>query len=261
MTVTTSSRVNDRLEEKAVSIAERYGLQYVPRQNRSLTYLYENIDTRIFVVNELHGLSYYERGKSEAFFHPNIAFLRIKNMERGKRDSLVEVCGLGEGMSCLDATLGLASDALTMSYAVGSSGKCTGVEKSRSIYILAKEGLAHYEELYPKLRDTISRIEIHNGDNLDFLQTCPDKSYDAVYFDFMFESPNAKSHGIQVIREHAVGDIMNERHIDEAVRVARRSVVVKCDRYGMEKLVRCGFEVKKTSSRKSFYYVGYDWGG
>ena len=59
-------------------------------------------------------------------------------MERGERDSLVEVCGLGEGMSCLDATLGLASDALTMSYAVGSSGKCTGVEKSRSIYILVK---------------------------------------------------------------------------------------------------------------------------
>ena len=67
-----------------------------------------------------------------------MAFLRIKNMERGERDSLVVVCGLCEGMSCLDATLGLASDALTMSYAVGSSGKCTGVEKSRSIYILVK---------------------------------------------------------------------------------------------------------------------------
>lgn len=44
MTVTTSSRVNDKLEEKAVSVAERYGLQYVPSQNRSLSYLLENID-------------------------------------------------------------------------------------------------------------------------------------------------------------------------------------------------------------------------
>ena len=98
MTVTTSSRVNDKLEEKAVSVAERYGLQYVPSQNRSLSYLLENIDQQIFVVNEARGLSYYEKDKSEAFFHPNMAFLRIKNMERGERDSLVEVCGLGEGM-------------------------------------------------------------------------------------------------------------------------------------------------------------------
>ena len=261
MTVTTSSRVNDKLEEKAVSVAERYGLRYVPRQNRSLSYLLGNIDPQIFVVNEARGLSYYENGKSEAFFHPNMAFPRIKNMERGERDSLVEVCGLGEGMSCLDATLGLASDALTMSYAVGSSGKCTGVEKSRSIYILVKEGLACYAELNPNLRDTISRIDIHNGDNLEFMQSCPDKSYDAVYFDFMFESPNAKSHGIKVIREHAVGDKMTERHIDEAVRVARRSVVVKCDFGGMERLVQCGFEVKRGNSRKSFYYAGYDLDG
>ena len=83
MTVTTSSRVSDKLEEKAISVAERYGLQYVPRQNRSLSYLLENIDQQIFVVNEARGLSYYEKDKSEAFFHPNMAFLRIKNMERG----------------------------------------------------------------------------------------------------------------------------------------------------------------------------------
>ena len=255
MLVTTSSRVNDKLEEKAVSIAESYGLQYVPRQKRSLEHLLGSIDPQVFVVNEARGLSYYEKGKSEAFFHPNIAFLRIKNMERGELDSLVEVCGLGEGMSCLDATLGLASDALTMSYAVASSGKCTGVEKSRSIYILVKEGLARYAELNPNLRETISRIDIHNGDNLEFMQSCADKSYDAVYFDFMFDHPNAKSHGIQVIREYAVGDKMTERHIDEAMRVARRSVVVKCDRDGMEWLVKNGFEVKKKSSKKSFYYA------
>ena len=82
------------------------------------------------------------------------------------------------------------------------------------------------------------------------MQSCADKSYDAIYFDFMFDHPNAKSHGIQVIREYAVGDKMTERHIDEAVRVARRTVVV-----------RCGFEVKMGNSRKSFYYAGYDLGG
>lgn len=52
MLVTTSSRVNDKLEEKAVLIAESYGLQYVPRQSRSLSYLLDNIDPQIFVVNE-----------------------------------------------------------------------------------------------------------------------------------------------------------------------------------------------------------------
>ena len=100
------------------------------------------------------------------------------------------------------------------------------------------------------MRETISRIDIHNGGNLEFMQSCADKSYDAVYFDFMLESPNAKSHGIKVIRDHAADDRITERHIDEAVRVARRTVVV-----------RCGFEVKMGNSRKSFYYEGYDLGG
>ena len=56
--------------------------------------------------------------------------------------------------------------------------------------------------------------------------------------------------GIKVIREHAADDRITEWHNDEAVRVARRTVVV-----------RCGFEVKRGNSRKSFYYVGYDLGG
>lgn len=64
-----------------------------------------------------------------------------------------------------------------------------------------------------------------------------------------------------MIREHAADDRITERHIEEAVRVARKSVVVKCDFGGMERLVRYGFEVKKGNSRKSFYYVGYDLGG
>ena len=111
------------------------------------------------------------------------------------------------------------------------------------------------------MRETISRIDIHNGGNLEFMQSCADKSYDAVYFDFMLESPNAKSHGIKVIRDHAADDRITERHIDEAVRVAIRSVVMKCDFGGMERLVRCGFEVKRGNSRKSFYHAGYDLGG
>lgn len=258
MIITTSLHEDDFHVEKAISIGMKYGLQYVSRQNRSLEYLFDHTDPEVFVVNESRGLSYYERGKNEAFFHPNMAFLRIKNLKKGEKDSLIEVCHLSAGMSFLDATLGLASDTLTASYVLGSSGICKGIEKSRSIYILVKEGLAFYAERHPEMNEIIHRIDIYNNDNLDFMKSCDSKSYDVVYFDFMFDSPNMKSKGIQMIRSYAAKDEMTFQHIEEAIRVSKKSVVVKCDKTRTEKLVCNGFEIMKENSKKSFYYVGYN---
>ena len=49
---------------------------------------------------------------------------------------------------------------------------------------------------------------------------------------------------------------MTLEHIKEAVRVTKKTVVAKCDKEGMRRLVEHGFTVMKESVKKSFYYVG-----
>ncbi len=257
MIITTSISESERLTEKAVSIGLRHKLLYVPRQGRSLQTLYDNYDTQVFVVNARHGISFYEKGKQEAFFHPNMAFLRIQNLKKGGKDSLLEVCGLYPDMSFLDATLGLASDALTVSYVLGTDGVCTGVEKSKVIYVIVKEGLAIFAEQCTELREVIRRIKIHNCDNIDYLKTCRPNEYDVVYFDFMFSEPIAASKGIQIIRDFAEKDKFTPLCFEEAKRVSRGSIVVKCDYNDMKRLTNMGFQLKKENSRKSFFYMEY----
>ena len=255
MVITTSITASKRLIDKAISIGEKYDIPYIPRRERSLEQLFEHDDRQVFVVNDRHGLSVYESGKQEAFFHPNMAFLRMKNLMNGGKDSLSEVCGLRSGMSFLDATLGLASDALTASCVLGKNGVCKGLEKSKIIFVLVKEGLDFYSEQYPVFREAAGRIGIRHCDNIEYLRTCRPGQYDVVYFDFMFTEPISASKGIQMIRDYAAKDRLSPLCFEEAKRVAGRSVVVKCDRGDVKRLLELGFEVRKENSRKSFYYL------
>ncbi|MBQ2277222.1 MAG: class I SAM-dependent methyltransferase, partial [Clostridia bacterium] len=184
MIVTTSSK-DERLIEKALRFSETYGIPYRVRGEKSLAYLYETEDRQVFVVNHNRGLSYYEEGKSEAFFHPNMAFHRLRNLRQGGIDMLAAVCGLEPGMTFLDGTLGLASDAMTAASVVGDGGRVIGTEKSLPLYILVREGLEFHAEKEPELRNIAARMELHHADNLDFLRTCADGSCDVIYFDFM----------------------------------------------------------------------------
>lgn len=256
MIVTTSSK-DERLIEKALRFSEEYGMPYRVRGEKSLAYLYETEDPQVFVVNHNRGLSYYEEGKSEAFFHPNMAFHRLRNLRQGGSDMLAAVCGLEPGMTFLDGTLGLASDALTAACVVGDGGRVIGVEKSLPLYILVREGLKFYAEREPDLRDVIGRLELHHADNLDFLRTCADGCCDVLYFDFMFHRPVSASFGIEVIRNYAAYDVITPEHIAEALRAAKFRVVVKTDRSGHRKLAELGFDCLKETSRGDFCYMGY----
>lgn len=238
-------------------MSEEYGIPYRVRGEKSLAYLFETEDPQVFVVNHNRGLSYYEEGKGEAFFHPNMAFHRIRNLQQGGTDMLAAVCGLEEGMTFLDGTLGLASDALTAACVVGNSGRVIGVEKSLPLYLLVREGLKFYAEREPDLREVTARMELHHADNLDFLRTCTDGCCDVLYFDFMFHRPVSASFGIEVIRNYAAYDAITEAHIAEAVRAARRRVVVKTDRKGHRTLAEFGFACLKETSRGDFCYMGY----
>ena len=257
MIVTTASNETQSLADKARGLSAKFGIEYYPRKKeaKSLKYLLENIDPQIFVVNNMRGLSYYERGKSEAFFHPNMAFQRITNLKKGFQDSMAAACKLESGMSFFDGTLGLAADSLVASYIAGESGGITATEKSLPMYILVEEGLKFYAEQHSEWSEIIGRINIKNTDNLDFMRECESKSFDILYFDFMFDKPVTESDGIQVIRNLACYDKMTAEHVHEAVRVAKSRVVVKSDANGVKELLKFGFITEKEHQRKNFYYA------
>lgn len=255
MIITTAGNDTPYLIEKSLRLSAKYGIKYHIRRGKSLKYLLENIDSQIFVVNNMRGLSYYEKDGEEHFYHPNMAFHRIMNLKKGYTDSMAEACKLESGMTFFDATLGLASDSLVASFTVGEAGKVTATEKNFVIYILAQEGLNFHAEQQPELASAIERININNADNIDFLRQCGDSSFDIVYFDFMFSNPIRGSTGIQVIRRLAAHDVMTENHVNEAVRVARERVAVKSDKESASELGKIGFKIEKEKSRKSFYYA------
>ena len=257
MIVTTASNETQSLTDKARSLSSRFGIEYYPRKGKekSLKYLLENIDPQIFVINNMRGLSYYESGKSEAFFHPNMAFQRINNLKRGEQDSMAAACKLESGMSFFDGTLGLSSDSLVASYMVGEPGEVTAAEKSAPMYILAEEGLRFYAERHSEWKPIIERINIKNIDNLDFMRQCGERSFDIVYFDFMFDKPVAESDGIQGIRNLACYDKITTEHVHEARRVAKSRIVAKSDANGARELSKFGFMTEKEHQRKNFYYA------
>ena len=205
------------------------------------------------MVNNHRGLSYYEQDK-EVFFHPNMAILRIKQLEKGQKDSLVTACKLKQGMTFFDGTLGLASDSLVASFVVGSQGHVVSVEKSFPLYVVVKEGLCHYLNQNPLWEPLMGRLNIKKADNLDYLRNCDSCSYDVVYFDFMFNRPVEGSNGIQIISSLAMRDTLTEEHVVEALRVAKQRVVVKSS-YGNDSLESLGFKIEKVNQKRHFYYA------
>ena len=255
MITTTAGNETQILIDKAMNLSSKLGIEYHPRRGKSLKYLLANIDSQIFVVNNMRGLSYYDSDSDEAFYHPNMAFLRLINLKNGHPDSMAEACKLESGMSFFDGTLGLAADSVTASWIVGENGRITATEKSFPVYVLVKEGLSFYAEQNPELASVIERINIKNLDNLDFLRKCEDSGYDVVYFDFMFNKPLETSNGIRVIDNLASRDVITIEHICEACRVAKKRVVVKSDGGGLRTLAEFGFAIEKENQRKKFYYA------
>lgn len=63
------------------------------------------------------------------YYHPSMATLRVRALKEGKTDHLVEALALRPDSRVLDGTLGLASDAAVISYAVGSEDQSWGLRR------------------------------------------------------------------------------------------------------------------------------------
>lgn len=192
----------------------------------------------------------------EYFFHLSMAELRIKNLINGKHDHMITAMGLAAGMSVLDCTLGLATDAIVASFVAGEAGKITGLESSPVIALVAELGLQHFvgeaNQKYD-ITSALRRIKVENADFNHYLEALPDNSFDIVYFDPMFRNPIYKSSNLNPIRSLADKRPLGIAAVKQACRVAKRKVVVK-EAAGSREFERLGITTTTGGKYSSVQY-------
>ncbi|MBA2875891.1 class I SAM-dependent methyltransferase [Thermaerobacillus caldiproteolyticus] len=248
MIVTTAGRTNKEMIEKAKQIAAELRIPYVARRKMSVEELQKQQHDDVLVVGKKRLEMYSADGAPPFFFHPNSAMFRVKRVLRGESEPFLEATKLQKGMSFLDCTLGLAADSIVASVVVGESGNVTGVEGNRYIAYLVEQGLHQWDSGIAQMNEAMKRIRVVHADYRSFLSSLPDRSFDVVYFDPMFEHPIIESDGIQGIKSFAIYTELTEEVIREAKRVARQRVVLK-DHWQSTRFQRFGFfvYVRKTA--------------
>ena len=217
MIISTSSRLTDDLEKEALELAAELNLPYVVRNKRSLTKLQEGYGHVLLVTQEGLVLE-YENGQSFSF-HPDTAMLRMK----APRDPLIELVG-PEKCKVLDTTMGLASDAIVLSYA---GHQVTALESQPLIHAIVARGLRGFETGNPAINQAMRAIKTICTDSLDYLQAQPDQAYDLIYCDPMFSEVITESDNLAGLKPLANYQAFSEDFLKECRRVARKKIILK----------------------------------
>lgn len=229
MIVTTSQAPHEELLAYAASLAQELSATLVPRRQMSVRKLMERYHTSYMLVATDNELRLYERGKLEKPFvyHPSMALPKLKAMLNGTEESLIKYSGCMPGDVVLDCTAGLCSDSLIFSLAVGEAGKVIALESELLLYLVVREGLAHYRVEPQVIEQAMRRIEVKQANHGQFLSMLADRSVDIVYFDPMFRQPLHESSAIGSIRSMANKHALTHETIEQAKRVARKCVLLK----------------------------------
>ncbi|WP_246941875.1 class I SAM-dependent methyltransferase [Bacillus pinisoli] len=252
MIITTSSRPNRIIVEKANQLAEEWGERFHQRGRDSIQDLQRRYNEEVLVVGKERIELFIPGEVQPVFFHPNSAMFRIKRLINGGNDPFVQACGLLEGMSVLDCTLGLGSDSIVASYCVGGSGQVTSIEGNKILANLVKTGLTTWESGIPDMDQAMRNIEVVITSYQEFLSSCDDSSIDTIYFDPMFEKSIEESVGLLGVKKLALYEDLTEESIKEAIRVARKRIVLK-DHWRSTRFEKLGFtQIKRRSA--NFHY-------
>lgn len=223
--VTTSKDSPEQIHYGKI-IAQELAINFIERKKQSISKLLSRYHLESIIIVENQRLV-VKTMDSELFFHPSMSLLRIKAMKQGNEDHMAKAMDISIGDKILDCTAGLATDSLVAAFAVGEIGEITGLEVSPIIYTVTKWGLENYAIENKIFNEIKTRIMLYNQSYKTFLKTLPDNSYDIVYFDPMFRSPNPNSSSINPLRAYADYDTLDIQDIVEAKRVAKKRVVVK----------------------------------
>lgn len=225
--VTTSGKLDRHVVDLARSSAQAWGVPFLERRSKApLGPLAAR--AHALLVFEREAVALYD-GEGRVRFSPGMARLRIKRLQaRRREDRLVELAQFRPGDCVLDCTLGLAADALVAAWAVGASGRVVGLEKSLVLFALVSAGLARLES------SPACSIDVRHEEASTFLARQPARSFDVVCFDSMFDRPRRCAPAFELIRRHAEHAPLKPATLEDARRVARRSVVVKLARHSAE---------------------------
>jgi 16S rRNA G966 N2-methylase RsmD len=188
------------------------------------------------------------------FFHPNSAMFRLKRIHRGESDPFLSAADLKTGDRFLDCTLGLGSDSIIASYAVGEKGIVTAAEANKLVAYLVKTGLNKWETGISEFDGSMRRINVKHINHLDYLKSLDANSFDVVYFDPMFDEEIEESSGIEQLRTLSFDQPLTEEIIKEAQRVAEKRVVLK-NHWKSPSFNSFGFEVHKRKTAKFHFGV------
>ena len=231
--ITTITKVNTDLIYQAQALAQKLNKKFVTRNNLSLERLKQDNNVDNILIFTKDGLKAHT-SQGDLFFHLNMAQLRILNLNRNQKDHMVEAMDLKPKMSVLDCTLGLGTDAIVASDIVGENGKVVGLESATLIYLITKYGLANFNHDNIAINHSLRRIESFNLHYLDYLKAQGDNSFDIVYFDPMFRKPIQDSANFKPMRAIANMEQLQSKALVEALRVAKKRVVIKETKDSME---------------------------
>jgi 16S rRNA (guanine1516-N2)-methyltransferase len=252
--VTTSYEPSSELQERAKRTAAVWQGTFVPRGKDSLIKLQHKHGESAVLLVTADEIRYYVEDQPAIFFHPSMAAVRVKRLLGGQMDLLLKASDVREGDSVLDCTAGLASDSIVFSFAVGSSGHVTALESERIPALLIQEGLASYKSDIPKLNEAMRRIKVKHAEHVSYMQSLEPHSVDTVYFDPMFRSPIEESSSISPLRELANREAISAEAMEQAKRIARKSIVLK-EKWNSGEFTRLGFEHVPRSNTKTTYGV------
>jgi len=249
--VTTSYHPQPEREEIARQLSERLSAPYIPRERKTLKQLFAETGSTQAVVVTRDEIRWEDREGRRFFFHPSMSAVRVKRLRSGGDDPLAASSGMRRGDEVLDCTLGLGADAIVSSFAVGPEGKVVALESQPVIAALVEYGLRTYTTDRADLTEAMRRVKVVCADYRDYLPRLPDNSFDIVMFDPMFGETVRESSAMQALRPLANPEPLDPASGKEAVRVARRAVLLK-ERRGSGEFARLGFKVAREASTYAF---------
>jgi SAM-dependent methyltransferase len=151
-----------------------------------------------------------------------MGFLRLVRAQKGEADPLTTAAGLRPGDRVLDATIGLAQDALLA--AEVTRAPVLGFEASS---VLSAFVVAALRRLPAAATEAAARIEVRCADHRAALRELPSRSFDVVFLDPMFRAAQEANPLFDLLRRHGEHAPLERDALGEARRVARRGVLVK----------------------------------
>ncbi len=224
--VTTSIQPPDDLITRAHYIAGQFNCPVFKRKKDSLKKIMQKhaLNYLWIVQNDMLRLMTEEE---VLFWHPGTAVIKVWNMSQGKSNQLLDACRIEAGDRVLDCTLGYGFDAIVLASQVGDHGRVVGLESSPLLAFLTRDGLTHYSAVSDTVLTCMQKIDVIQADHVQYLKAQEASSFDVVYFDPMFQNPTDASTALRLIDTLADTRSLSREALDEALRVARKRVVIK----------------------------------